>query len=56
MDIKFGGIDLAKNVFQVCVCLVDNLIKSNQKFRRISYSRLCLLNQGTKSPFYDLIS
>ena len=34
MDIKVVGIDLAKNVFQVCVCLVDHSIKSNQKVRR----------------------
>lgn len=34
MDIKVVGIDLAKNVFQVCVCLIDHSIKSNQKVRR----------------------
>jgi transposase len=34
MDIKIVGIDLAKSVFQICVCLVDNSIKSNQKVRR----------------------
>lgn len=34
MDIKVVGIDLAKNVFQVRVCLVDHSIKSNQKVRR----------------------
>ncbi len=34
MDIKVVGIDLTKNVFQVCVCLVDHSIKSNQKVRR----------------------
>lgn len=34
MDIKIVGIDLAKSVFQICVCLVDNSIKSNKKVRR----------------------
>ncbi|BDR13345.1 hypothetical protein VspSTUT11_13210 [Vibrio sp. STUT-A11] len=34
MDIKVVGIDLAKNVFQVCVCLVDHSFSSNQKVRR----------------------
>lgn len=34
MDIKVVGIDLAKNVFQVCLCLKDQSIKSNQKIRR----------------------
>ncbi|ODY13053.1 hypothetical protein BBM16_16215 [Vibrio parahaemolyticus] len=34
MDVTVVGIDLAKNVFQVCVCLVDHSIESNQKVRR----------------------
>lgn len=34
MDIKVIGIDLAKNVFQVCVCLMDNSVMSNQKVNR----------------------
>ena len=34
MDIKVIGIDLAKNVFQVCVCLMDNSVMSNKKVNR----------------------
>ncbi len=34
MNIKVVGIDLAKNVFQVCVCLENNLIQSNRKLTR----------------------
>lgn len=34
MNIKVVGIDLAKNVFQVCVCLEDNSIQSNRKITR----------------------
>lgn len=34
MDIKVIGIDLAKNVFQVCVCLMDNSVMSNKKINR----------------------
>lgn len=34
MDIKVVGIDLAKSIFQVCVCLMDNSIKTNQKIKR----------------------
>ena len=37
MNIKVIGIDLAKNVFQVCVCLTDNTIKSNQKISRSKF-------------------
>jgi transposase len=34
MNIKVVGIDLAKNVFQVCVCLKDNIIQNNKKVTR----------------------
>ena len=34
MEIKIVGIDLAKNVFQVCVYLIDHSVKSNQKVTR----------------------
>jgi transposase len=34
MDIKVIGIDLAKNIFQVCVCLMDNSIMSNKMVNR----------------------
>ncbi len=34
MDIKVVGINLAKSVFQVSVCLVEHSIMSNQKVRR----------------------
>jgi transposase len=36
MNIKVIGIDLAKNVFQVCVCLADNTIKVIKKSLRIN--------------------
>lgn len=31
MNIKIVGIDLAKNVFQICVLLKDNTIQRNYK-------------------------
>jgi transposase len=51
MNIKVIGIDLAKNVFQVCVCLADNTIKSNKRITRNK-----LLDTVRQFPEWTLIA
>jgi transposase len=37
INIKIVGIDLAKNVFQICVLLKDNTIQRNYKVSRAKF-------------------
>lgn len=37
MSIKIVGIDLAKNVFQVCILLNDNSVQRNYKVSRAKF-------------------
>ncbi len=37
MNIKIVGIDLAKNIFQICVLLKDNSIHRNYKVSRAKF-------------------
>lgn len=51
MNIKVVGIDLAKNIFQVCILLEDNSIQSNRKINRIK-----LLHYLRKLPSGTLVA
>ena len=51
MNIKVVGIDLAKNIFQVCILLEDYSIQSNRKINRTK-----LLNSLRKLPSGTLVA
>jgi transposase len=48
INIKIGGIDLAKNFFQICVLFKDNTIERNYKVSRAKFlHRIIQLPAGT---------